>query len=1088
MCNQIIKKLLSFTPQLALIIVSGCTISAQPEKWRDPTVYRINKEAAHAELTMHADRTEALKPLDIANPWSSDAHYLSLNGEWEFNWYPLIKKVPADWHSPVTTVNKWDTMPVPGVWQSNGYDRLYYVNHPQPFFFDYEKNGKPRPEFNGRKNVMARAAKGFIPEETVTIGCYRKWVELPAERLNERVVLRIGAVEAGVSVFVNGQEVGYSQDSLTPAAFEISNYLKAGKNLIALKVYRWTDGSYLEIQDMIRFAGIYRDVFLRFEPTQRIEDLSFIGTPDASLKKIHAVYDVDIANETSEPLAGAKVQFELLPLDSKTPVKTWKKAIGTIPANGTLNVAGELILQDIKLWSPDLPNLYTLIASLVDNRGEVRQVVRIDTGFRRFEDRMGNLYLNGQRFFIKGVNRHDHHPVTGRHVPLESMIRDLEIMKQNNINTVRTSHYPNDERWYYLCNRYGMALIDEANVESHGVDHVPGNLPQWTAQAVDRLVNMVERDKNHPAVLIWSLGNEQGRGWTAAFDAQYAKAKELDPTRLVMCDRANNDRNKVNGTRADKPDTITPMYGALRNMSAYLKKTDENRPFFMCEYRHAMGNSVGALKEVWDMVYANEDKGVNGGCIWDWMDQGVEARAEDDTIYYQYGGDWGDAGKSAKNFCLNGLILPDQGWTPKLAEVKKVYEPFFVTAIDLVKGRFEVHNRLNQVGMEDFILVWEIRENGAVTQSGTIDSLSALPGAREPFEIPFTTNKIAAEKETFLRVAFQTREDKSWAKAGHEVTFSEFKLQGDYQHALAQSPAAPEVITQGGTVKVIAGNGVACVFDKKTGRLTSLSVQGKELLAPASVRKDRLFDHTLAWIDNYSRKGKLHLKDYGALKLEQLKPQTTAKVSVEKLDHAVAIKIRTSFTTPAKAGFDEEQTWVIDGAGQIKVTESVTPTGKLPADAWIPRIGLRFQLSPSLDQVSYYGKGPHGNYVDRSYGAWMGIHTASVAEHFIHYPKPQDHGNRESVRWLELSAANGMGLKVLAPEPLAMSTLPYTQEELQAARHTVDLPKTPNTTELRIAAGVSGVGNGSCGPITFRQHRVLAAPVEYRFILVPFSK
>ncbi len=1065
----------------------AANLAAETEKWRDPTVFRINKEAAHAEFTVYTQRADALKPLDLSNPWNG-ASYLSLNGEWDFNWYGQLADVPKDWYIPKTSVAERGRIPVPGSWQTYGYDRLYYVNHPQPFFFDYSNRGKPRKEFSKAALTQASAAAGYIPIEAQTLGCYRKWVELPADRLQERVVLRIGAVEAGVSVFVNGKEVGYSQDSLTPAEFEISGHLQPGRNLIALMVYRWTDGSYMEIQDMIRFGGIYRDVFLRFEPRMRIQDLSFMGIPEADLKTTEAVYDVDIENSASGTMNGASIDFELLALDADQPVKAWSLEVNAVPAGQKRNVAGTVQLNNLKLWSPDQPNLYTLIASLVDAKGKVLQVVRIDTGFKRFEDRKGNLYLNGQRYFIKGVNRHDHHPKLGRHVPLESMIRDLELMKQNNINTVRTAHYPNDERWYYLCNRYGMALIDEANVESHGVvEAVPANDPKWIPQAVDRVVNMVERDKNHPAILLWSLGNEQGRGWCQAFDAQYEMVKQLDPTRLVMCDRGNNDRTKVNGTRTDKPDAITPMYGALRNMNDYLKRKGEERPFFMCEYRHAMGNAVGALKDVWDFVYAHEDEGVNGGCIWDWMDQGVEAKAKDGTVYYQYGGDWGDSGKSAKDFCLNGLILPDQGTTPKLAEVKKCYEPFFVRAVSLTEGTFEVHNRLNQVDLRASMLTWELRADGQVVQSGRIDSLAAKPGAKETFKVPYNTSELAAGKEVFLRIAFQTRADADWAKAGHEITFSEFKLTGTYQPVLAKNITAPGVETKGGLITVSAANGVVCAFDQKTGQLISLRMNEQELLAPASERSDYLFDHTLAWINNYDRKGALHLKEYAKLKLEQLSRSGDVKVSVGKQNGQVAVRIETSYRSPEDAGFDETQTWLIDGAGQIEVVESVVPTGSLPADAWVPRIGLRFQLSPQLDQVTYYGKGPHGNYVDRSYGAWMDIHTASVMDHYVPYASPQDHGNRESVRWMELSGANGSGVRITASDPLPMSVLPYTQNELHAARHTIDLPKTPKATEFRIAARVSGVGNGSCGPPTFEEYRALAGPVEYRFHLIPFA-
>ncbi|WP_168442428.1 glycoside hydrolase family 2 TIM barrel-domain containing protein [Pontiella desulfatans] len=1059
--------------ELVLLGLIAAGVDAQ-EHWRNPEIFRVNKEPAHAEFIVCDGRADAILPLDISNPWNRSA-YQSLNGEWEFNWYSSVDKVPADWSNAA----EWGTIPVPGCWQTYGHDRLYYTNTEQPFWFNYNNpGGKWQENFSGREELMASARKGFLNTKDVSAGCYRKWVDVPAERLDGRVVLRIGGVEAGIGIYVNGKEVGYSQDSMTPAEFNLAPYLKPGKNLIGMMVYRWTDGSYLEIQDMVRFAGIHRDVFLRFEPEQRIEDLYFVGTPSADLKTVDAVYEVDV----EQAPIGASVEFELM--DGFKTVDRWSAAVPQASRLLHAKVSGSRSFNGLKPWSPEQPNLYTLVATLKEASGTALQTVRIDAGFRRFEDREGNLHLNGQRFFIRGVNRHDHHPKLGRQVTVESMIRDLELMKRSNINTVRTSHYPNDERWYYLCNRYGMALIDEANLESHAISQeIPGNHPQWIPQSVDRMVNLVERDKNHPAVFIWSLGNEQGQGWDNTFDAQYDAAKAIDPTRLVMCDRGNdNEGKRPDRRRSDKPDAITPMYGALSQMERHVQKKNEKRPFFLCEYRHAMGNAVGALKEVWDYIYEHEERGLNGGCIWDWVDQGVEAVGDDGTVYYQYGGDWNDWARNTGNFCLNGLVLPNRTETPKLAEVKKCYEPVFTKALSLEDGRFEIFNRHISTDLSAFTLEWDVRENGRVAENGRVENLTAKPGEKQIVQIPITRNPSGGER--ILRMSYQTREAQPLVPAGHEVTFAEFKLGGEWRPN-QKAARASATYTEDDQAIVVRGGDAVYTFSKAKGTLVSLKVGGTELMAPDS--EDRHFDHDLAMIDNYVRHWKLHLKEYDRLKLRELAKVEPSKVSAAQSGKPVVVQIRSGFRSSEGAGFDEEQTWTIDGAGQAALVEKVSPAGALGSEVWIPRMGVRFQLAPTLDRVSYYGLGPHGNYVDRSTSAWTGIHENTVMGHYVPYAKPQDHGNREQVRWMQLSDADGRGLRVIAPEPLAMSVLPYTQAELAKARHTVKLPNEPTATELRIAAGVSGVGNGSCGPPTMEKYQVLSAPVEYRFMIMPFA-
>ncbi len=1057
------------------------------ERWSDPEVFRVNKEPAHAEFVVYDNRWAAKQPFDPTRPWSGDS-YQTLNGAWDFNWYPNPGAVPENWYKADGGVSAWDEIRVPGSWQSYGFDRLYYLNSTLPFWFDYDGKGEKRRDgFADGDALNASAIAGHVPAETVSIGCYRKWVELTKNQLEGRTVLRIGAVEAGVGVYVNGREVGYSQDSMTPAEFDLSSYLIPGRNLIALQVYRWTDGSYLEIQDMIRWSGIHRDVFLRFEPLEHISDIAFTGTPSADLKTVNATYSVDVHNASGKELKGVKLAFDLISNSSGKTVEKWSHKLPVVASGSSVEVQGELRLDDLELWSPDQPNLYTLLATLKTRWGNVIEVVRIDTGFRRFESRNGNLYLNGQRFFIKGVNRHEHDPKLGHFVSPDTMIRDLELMKRNNINTVRTSHYPNDERWYYLCNRYGMVLLDEANVESHHVSKlIPGNYPQWIPQAVDRVVNMVERDKNHPSVFIWSLGNEQGAGWCKTFDAQYEKVKQLDSSRMVMCDRGNRTSSPTeNPAHADKPDAITPMYRALDKMKGYLESGD-HRPFFMCEYRHAMGNAVGALKDVWDFIYEHEDKGVNGGCIWDWVDQGVMATNQNGTVYYQYGGDWGDEDANADHFCMNGLVLPDRGWTPKLPEVKKCYEPFMTRAVSLPDASFEVRNRLNQSNLNQYEIIWQLRANGIVVQSGSLPALSVPPGGTGAFTVPVDQNTMEEGKEYFLRIGYKTLTDSVWANAGHEITFAEFKLGGSYAMPLEVANEAPGVMSQDGRITVTAGNGLTCIFDQKEGALISLSIKGKELLAPRVGHRTRMFDVASAGIDNYGWGGRSVLKEYDRLELDRLEKASPSEIVFGITTNKVVVRIQTSYRSPRNAGFDEAQAWTIDGAGQISLIESVKPGGELGDSVWVPRVGLRLDLIKDLENVTYYGMGPQDNYVDRSYGAWMDIYLTTVQKCFIPYPRPQDQGNHEGVRWMRLTDSAGNGLEIMTHEPLSMSVLPYTQEEIGAARHTVDLPS-PSVTELRIAAQVSGVGNGSCGPVTMDPYKARSKATEYRLILKPFS-
>ncbi|MFI3288000.1 MAG: glycoside hydrolase family 2 TIM barrel-domain containing protein [Rikenellaceae bacterium] len=1078
------KKLLAIC---ALTMGVATAVQAdEVEKWRNPEVFEINKEAGHAEFTTYSSRAAALMPLNLENPWHSE-FYRSLNGVWDFNWYGDITKIPADWFKAETSLKKWDEMPVPGIWQTNGYDRLYYLNSEMPFAFT-ENVAAPHPAFTP-ETVEASKESGYIPTEMQSVGLYRKWIDIDANELKSSVILRIGAVEAGVELYINGEEVGYSQGSCLPAEFDIAKYLKEGKNLVALKVYRWTDGSYMEVQDMIRWAGIYRDVYLKFNPEQSVRDIQFVGTPDASLKTIDARYQISVVNHSAKDWKKGSIEFELVPSGSTKAVKTWKTNFATVKAGKEVVESGNIELKDMKLWSPDVPNLYTLIATLRDAKGEVIEVVRIDAGFKRFEEKEGNYFLNGQRYYIKGVNRHDHHAFSGHNVPVEDLIKDAELMKQNNINTVRTSHYPNDERWYYICNRYGIAVLGEANVESHKFNDVPDSRPQWINAAVSRVARMVHRDLNQPSILLWSLGNEQGFGWCDAFDKQYDAAKEIDPSRFVMCDRGVNANNRYakSPARLDRPDAVTPMYNARNRATEYVAKRNvDKRPFFMCEYSHAMGNSVGSLKETWDLFYANEFNGVNGGCVWDWIDQGVGAYDENGELYYQYGGDWGDV-ISQVNFGLNGLIMSDRGYTPKLAEVKKCYEPFTMEAVDVAKGIFSVRNRLNQQSLSEYAASWELVEDGSVIESGVITTLNAAPQQTQRVTLPYDVTKMCASKEYYVRFIYNLKTPTLWADKGFEVTFSEFKVKGEFEYNYVANTLKPTTVRKDGFISVTTLNGVEYTFAEKSGVLTSLKVKGSELMAESS--RERLFDNTLAWIDNLyaNRDKRIRMEVHGNLLLDEIASTGDAVVTVSSEGNFAVIRIENVYMSPKNAGFREVQTWKIDGLGEAQVTENVSPEGELKAEDWIPRLGIRIPLKPSVNNVSYYGLGPLNNEPDRKYGSRTGLYNAKVEDMYIAYPMPQDHGNRTDVRWMSLSDNSGRGLRVIAPEPLTMSALPYTQDELQAAKHTIELPDSYTATEFRVAGKVTGIGNGSCGPLTDESYRSTAAATEYSFVIVPFA-
>jgi len=727
-------------------------IPAQEEKaydWENPEIVGRNKELPHVTLMLYPEIKSAIK-----GEVSSSPFFLSLNGLWKFHWVKKPEERPLDFYQVEFDDSGWRKIPVPSNWQMFGYGIPIYTNIKYPF-------GKADPP--------------HIPHDNNPVGSYRLRFKVPHTWHGRQVFLHFDGVESAFYLWVNGKKVGYNQGSRTPAEFNITPYLKKNENLLAVEVFRWSDGSYLEDQDFWRLSGIFRDVYLFSTDNLHIRDFWAIADLDENYRDGELKVNVKIVNHGRKSLP-VKVEAQLLDSEEKPLIKpiTWE---GRIERSSEISLDLKQSVKNPKKWSAEDPNLYTLLLSLKKESGETIEVIPCKVGFRKVEIKGGQLLLNGVPILIKGVNRHEHDPDTGHTISVESMIHDIKLMKRFNINAVRTSHYPNDPKWYDLCDKYGLYLVDEANIESHGIGYKPektlGNKPEWKKAHMDRTKRMVERDKNHPSVIIWSLGNEGGDGIN--FEATSAWIHERDPTRPVHYERAE-----------ERPhtDIICPMYPYPNRVYKYAVK-ELKRPFIMCEYAHAMGNSVGDLSAYWYLIYRY--KHLQGGFIWDWVDQGlrkkvpekkarpegIEAKDDRDKDYFwAYGGDFGPPDTpSDGNFCMNGLVAPDRFPHPSLYEVRKVYQYIQIEPLDLEEGKVKILNRYDFTNLRDFEGLWTLKANEMVISRGRLPVLNIPPGKSEEIKIPFEKPSLEPGREYWLDISFRLYRPTLWAKRGHEIAW-----------------------------------------------------------------------------------------------------------------------------------------------------------------------------------------------------------------------------------------------------------------------------------------------------------------------------
>lgn len=1041
------------TRWLLLALLLAGTAGAT-EDWEDPRVFQRNREPARCTAASHPDRAGALAARGQSTPYR-----VSLNGEWKFHWVSRPDERPQDFHRTDFDDQEWDRIEVPSFWQLKGYGIPRYLDEEYPF-----EPTPPRP-----------------PTDLNPVGSYRTTFTVPEDWTGRRVYIHFAGVDSAFHVWVNGEAVGYSQDSMTPAEFDLTPYLAEGDNLLAVQVIRWSDGSYLECQDMWRMSGIFREVMLFSRPQVHLWDFFVRSELDDLYQDATLHVSATVRNRSDQTSAPMQLRVDLL--EGTFPIADMASQLVPELAPGAQQVLEfELPVEQPALWTAETPNLYTALLELVDAADQTVEATSARIGFRAVELKDGQLCVNGRPITIRGVNRHEFDMDRGRSVTLEGMTRDIELIKQNNINAVRTAHYPNDPRWLALADEYGLYLVDEANLESHGLyDVLPKSLPEWRDACLDRMTSMVERDKNHPSVIIWSLGNECGMGDN--FEAMAAWARQRDPTRLIQFEPAGEH---------PVTDIVCPMYAPIEKIVEYaerVEKTGTNgaadggrrRPLILCEYAHAMGNSVGNLQDYWDAI--EKHPSLQGGFIWDWVDQGIRrvTEAEDDEgaapiEWFAYGGDFGDS-PTAGNFCCNGLVQPDRTPNPSLFEVRKVYQPIAITAVDLDLGRVSIQNRQDFLDMEHLAGFFELAIDGAVRRRGSLRRLNVIAGDRDELVISRNVGRVPPGTELTLKVGFVLSHDTLWAEKGHLVAWEQFVIPDAAEPARpVDNELMPDItLEETDTAVVVAGEEFQLMVGKASGSLDSFTTGEIELLAgPLAPNFWR--------VPTDNDRGNGMPERLGAWKRAAADREVVRVEAQAIASNLVKIEVEANL-----AGVDARSLvhYTVFGTGDVIVESILEPAGEAPD---LPRVGMQVGLPGQFDQASWHGRGPHETYWDRKTGAATGIYFMPVNRLTHDYIRPQENGNRTDVHWVALTDEKGNGLLVVGRPLISFSCWPYSMDDLERASHPHELPIRDQLT-LNIDFKQMGVGgDNSWGRRTHPEYRLPAQEYSYAFRLSPLRE
>ena len=1015
-----------------LFTVLALTAGAQTfQEWRNPEINAVNRAPMHTNYFAFENADAAKK----ANKKQS-TNYMTLNGTWKFNWVKDADSRPTDFWKTGFNDKGWDDLQVPAVWELNGYGDPIYVNVGYAWRNQFQNNP---PE---------------VPTENNHVGSYRREIVVPASWNGKDIIAHFGSVTSNMYLWVNGRYVGYSEDSKLEAEFDLTPYLKPGqKNLIAFQVFRWCDGTYLEDQDFFRYSGVGRDCYLYARNKKRIQDIRVTPDLDAAYQNGSLSINLDLKGS-------GKVDLEL--------VDTQGKQVATATANKsglvTMNV------ENPKKWSAETPYLYTLRASMQGSN----EVIPVKVGFRKIELKGDQILVNGKAVLFKGADRHEMDPDGGYVVSPERMLQDIQIMKQFNLNAVRTCHYPDDNLWYDLCDQYGIYVVAEANIESHGMGYGEKTLaknPSYKKAHLERNQRNVQRGFNHPSIIFWSLGNEAGDG--PNFEQCYQWIKAEDPSRACQYEQAR---------QKDHTDIFCPMYYGYEGMEKYGQRTDATKPLIQCEYAHAMGNSQGGFKEYWDLIrkYPN----LQGGFIWDFVDQSCRWKGKDGVMIYAYGGDFNRFDASDNNFCDNGLISPDRVPNPHMYEVGYFYQNIWTTPADLSKGEVNVFNENFFRDLSAYYMEWQVLKDGKIIRTGRVDDLKIAP--QETAKITLNIGKTCTCKEWLLNVSYKLKNREGLLPAGftvakNQLTLNDYKAPSmDLKNVETTNVATvvPQIIDNQYHYLIVKGNNFVAEFNKQNGYLSKYAVDGTEMLKEGAALTPNFWR---APTDNDMGAGLQNRyaawKNPG-LKLVSLNSKTENDQIVVNAEYDMK-------NVSAKLYL----TYVINNEGAIKVTQKMTADKNAKVSPMF-RFGMQMQMPKCFETVEYYGRGPVENYSDRNHSTDLGIYRQSVDEQFYSYIRPQETGTKTDIRWWKQLNAGGNGLKVVGDAPFSASALHYTicsldDDEQKDQRHSPEVQKA-DLTNLIIDKAQMGLGCvNSWGALPLPQYMLPYGDYEFTFILTP---
>ena len=987
--------------------------------WENLKVIQLNTEKPHAHFIPCLYRENAL----INRMENSKIAKVLSQKTWKFKYSKNPQQRPKEFYKLDYDVSNWDDIFVPSNWEFSGYGTPYYTDTTYPF----------------------PANPPHIPHDNNPVGSFRSQFELDYFLLrNRNIFIHFGGVRSAFYLWINGHKVGYSQGSKTPAEFNITPYVNKGKNTLAVEVYRYSNGSYLEGQDYWKVSGIERDVYIYSVSQLYIQDFFFKADLNKNLSQAKYTIDIKLRNLSKKTKRDYQLKVEIL--DSQKKILSQlniKKSIKPIKKNEITSFSLKSSIKNPLLWSAENPNLYTLLVTLYYKKQPI-EYASTKVGFRKLEIKNGQLLLNNKSLIIWGVNRHEHDPKTCRVISEDLMKRDISLMKQHNINAVRTSHYPNQPRWYELCNQYGIYLIDEANIESHGMGYSPdkalANQPEWKEAFLNRTIRMVERDKNHPSIILWSLGNESGHGLN--FKATYDWIKKRDHTRFVQSEDAG---------LKEYTDIYCPMYARIGRLMEYARQKQE-RPLILCEYAHGMGNSVGNLQDYWDIIYSY--KHLQGGFIWDWVDQGIEKIDNRGEKYFAYGGDFNDS-PNDKNFCINGLVAPDRKINPHIKEVKKVYQPFHINTVSFTEGLFKITNLYNFTDFSDFVLYWEILKDGELIEKGDPMYPTIKPGFNTLIKINYQGVKFELNSEYFINFTIKRRKASSLVPIGFTIAREQICLYSPLQAVLPKKLSKkithlPKLINETEYYN-LSGNHLALRFHKEDGKLHSFKIHNQETLKSPPFINFWRAPNDNDFGNGMQKRCLIWKQAPESFKFKEIKTQTNKK------EHYAQIKA-IYFSELLKANLSI--TYRLNGDNSFKIfTEFDTTRNDLPE---LPRFGLRWQFIKDFNQCTWYGRGPFENYCDRKTAAFVGIYKNMIENMGTPYIRPQENGHRTDTRYLILNTGKKLNLRFESDTLFGFNVLHNKIEDFDPGlekknRHTVDI-KEKDLTELCIDLKQMGVG------------------------------